>query len=94
MPLVRMIQAVAGPDFSWTPGEIVEMSGPDAEVWADGVRSELVRDDEPETPERNAAAAGGALQTTATTTPAEPAHPSAGSAKRRPSSGRASKPSS
>lgn len=52
MPRVRILQAVAGEDFSWLPGDEVDMSGKDAGVWADGVRGELVRGEEPATPER------------------------------------------
>lgn len=52
MPRVRILQAVAGEDFSWLPGDEVDMSGKDANVWADGVRGELVRGEAAATPER------------------------------------------
>jgi len=45
MPRVRMLQAVAGLDFSWAPGEVVTMTPDQADAWADGVRGELVRDE-------------------------------------------------
>lgn len=52
MPRVRILQAVAGERFSWRAGEIVDMSAAEAKVWADGYRGELVRGEQPETPER------------------------------------------
>jgi hypothetical protein len=54
MPRVRFLQAVAGVDVSFVAGDVVEMSGEQAEAWADGVRAELVRGEAPETPERAA----------------------------------------
>lgn len=42
VPLVRFLVSVAGADFSRVPGEQVELSGADAQLWADGVRAELV----------------------------------------------------
>lgn len=51
MPLVRMLTSVAGPARSWEIGEEVEMSGEEAQVWADGVRGELVRGARVQTPE-------------------------------------------
>lgn len=53
MPRVRILQAVAGETFSWRPGEVVDMSAEDAKIWADGYRGELVRGEQPETPERS-----------------------------------------
>lgn len=41
MPDVRILQGVAGLDFSWSPGEVIGMSEEDAAKWADGVRAEL-----------------------------------------------------
>ena len=42
MVAVRMLTGVAGDDFSWRPGEIVDMSEEQAAAWADGVRGERV----------------------------------------------------
>ena len=42
MPLIRVLQAVAGLDFSWSPGQEVEVSDEQAAVWADGYRAELI----------------------------------------------------
>lgn len=56
MPLVRMLTSVAGATVSWELGEEVEMTPAEAQVWADGVRGELVRDDPPVTPEGRARA--------------------------------------
>lgn len=53
MPTVRILQSVAGRDFSWTPGQEIEMSAEQAKAWADGVRGELVREAKPQTPERS-----------------------------------------
>lgn len=39
---VRILQGVAGLDFSWSPGEEVAMSEEQAQVWADGYRGERV----------------------------------------------------
>lgn len=54
MPRVRFLQAVAGDDFSYVAGDVVDMPGARAETWADGVRAELVRGETPATPERAA----------------------------------------
>jgi hypothetical protein len=51
MPRIRVLQAVAGPDFSWNPGDEVDLPGEEASKWADGVRAELVRGQAAETPE-------------------------------------------
>lgn len=48
MARLRILQAVAGLDFSWSPGDEVDLPGPDAARWADGVRAELVRGEQPE----------------------------------------------
>lgn len=53
MVAVRILQGVSGDDFSWTPGQVVDMSAEDASKWADGYRGELVRGEQPETPERS-----------------------------------------
>lgn len=49
MPQIRMLQSVAGVDGSWNRGELVEVSQSAADVWADGVRAELVEQAAPET---------------------------------------------
>ena len=41
MPQIRVLQAVAGLEFSWSPGQEVEVSDEQATVWADGYRAEL-----------------------------------------------------
>lgn len=51
MPRIRMLQAVAGPDFSWDAGAEIDVSGEEASKWADGIRAELVRGESVETPE-------------------------------------------
>lgn len=47
MAKVRVLQSVSGLDFSWSPGEIVELSASDAAAWADGVRCELMKGSTP-----------------------------------------------
>ncbi len=42
MPSVRILQSVAGLDFSWVPGDVVEMTDESAAAWADGHRGEYV----------------------------------------------------
>ncbi|MFJ6566430.1 hypothetical protein ACIQNU_03360 [Streptomyces sp. NPDC091292] len=49
MPRIRILQSVAGLDFSWVPGDIVEVNDAAAEAWADGDRAELAPDDAPVT---------------------------------------------
>jgi hypothetical protein len=51
MPRIRMLQAVAGPDFSWNPGDEIDLPGDEASKWTDGIRAELVRGQGVETPE-------------------------------------------
>lgn len=64
MPQVRMLTDVAGPESSWEAGQVVEMTPQQANVWADGVRGEVVRPIAPvETPERNVKARRGEHQT-------------------------------
>lgn len=81
MARVRFIQAVAGPDFSYSPGEVVDLPGEQAEAWADGVRAVMVRSERVETPEARVAAE----ETTATSAPAA-------TAEKRPPARRAAKP--
>jgi hypothetical protein len=57
MKTVRLLQSVAGIDFSWMPGDEVEMTDEQAGAWADGVRGELVKKavkPAPQVPERPA----------------------------------------
>lgn len=42
MPIVRILQAVAGLDFSWLPNERVVLTAAEAEAWCDGERAVLV----------------------------------------------------
>lgn len=42
MPRIRILQSIAGLDFSWAAGEIVEVDATAAAAWADGERAELV----------------------------------------------------
>jgi len=52
MARIRLLTSVAGEGFSWRAGEEVDLPGPEAAAWADGVRAELVRAEPVETPER------------------------------------------
>ncbi|MFB7285439.1 hypothetical protein [Actinacidiphila glaucinigra] len=47
MARIRMLEAVAGADFSWAPGDIVDLPEEQARGWADGHRAEWA-DAEPE----------------------------------------------
>ncbi|MFJ1808542.1 MULTISPECIES: hypothetical protein [unclassified Streptomyces] len=49
-----MLTSVAGEGFIWEIGQVVDLPGSEAAVWADGVRAELVRTPTVETPERAA----------------------------------------
>lgn len=42
MARIRILQGVAGDDFSWTPGDVVELNDEEAAKWADGYRAEYV----------------------------------------------------
>lgn len=42
MPRIRILQSIAGTDFSWSPGDVIEVDGAAASAWADGERAELV----------------------------------------------------
>lgn len=44
MPRIRILQSVSGADFSWAPGEEVDVDAATAQAWADGERAELVQD--------------------------------------------------
>ncbi|MEU3293017.1 hypothetical protein ABZ722_11715 [Streptomyces longwoodensis] len=52
MPRIRMLTSVAGEGFSYRVGEEIDLPGPEATAWADGVRAELVRAEPVETPEQ------------------------------------------
>lgn len=51
MARIRMLTSVAGTGFAWEAGQEIDLPGPEAAQWADGVRAELVRDAPAETPE-------------------------------------------
>jgi hypothetical protein len=55
MARIRMLTSVAGADFVWEAGQEIDLPGPQATVWADGVRAVMVRSERPETPEAAAA---------------------------------------
>ncbi|MGW2837310.1 hypothetical protein ACWCWD_06315 [Streptomyces sp. NPDC001493] len=55
MARIRMLTSVSGRGFAWAPGEVVDLPGAEASVWADGVRAVMVRDEQPETPESGGA---------------------------------------
>lgn len=40
MTRVRILQGVSGLDFSWIPGEVIDMEDDAAAAWADGYRAE------------------------------------------------------
>ncbi|MFJ1581559.1 hypothetical protein [Streptomyces sp. NPDC088182] len=44
MPRIRILEAVAGADFSWAPGDLVDLPEDQADSWADGHRAECVDD--------------------------------------------------
>lgn len=49
MPLIRLLTSVVGSGpVSGDAGDEIRVDGPTAKVWADGVRAELVRSDQPE----------------------------------------------
>lgn len=55
MARIRMLTSVAGADFAWDAGQVVDLPGAEAATWADGVRAVMVRTDPVETPEQPAA---------------------------------------
>lgn len=57
MPRIRILQSVAGLDFSWAPGEVIEVDDKTAKAWADGERAELL--EEERTPTKGAARSRG-----------------------------------
>lgn len=44
MARLRILQAVSGADFSWAPGDLIDVDDDQAAVWADGERAVLVDD--------------------------------------------------
>lgn len=53
MATIRLLQSVSGMDFTWSPGDLVDLPEDQARVWADGVRAEFVEPEasaEPEAP--------------------------------------------
>lgn len=42
MARIRVLEAIAGADFSWAPGDVVDVSEEEAASWADGHRAALV----------------------------------------------------
>lgn len=47
MARIRILQGVAGADFSWVPGEVVDLDDEAAAAWADGHRAEYADDPPP-----------------------------------------------
>lgn len=43
MARIRVLQSVSGLDFSWQPGQEVDLPAEEAAKWADGYRAELVK---------------------------------------------------
>lgn len=54
MPRIRLLVSVAGDGVAGDAGDVLDVSGALASVWADGERAELVRDAAPRTPEDGA----------------------------------------
>lgn len=52
MARIRILQAVAGVDFSWAPGDEVDVDDEQAAAWADGERAELVETEKAATKSR------------------------------------------
>jgi hypothetical protein len=49
MPLIRLLTSVVGPGpVSGDAGDEIRVDGPTASAWADGIRAELVRAEQPE----------------------------------------------
>ncbi|MDX2520589.1 MULTISPECIES: hypothetical protein [Streptomyces] len=42
MPQIKVLEAIAGADFSWAPGDIVDVTDEEAASWADGHRAALL----------------------------------------------------
>ena len=43
MARIRLLVPVAGIDFSWVPGDEIDLPDEEAAKWADGSRAEFVR---------------------------------------------------
>lgn len=54
MRRIRVIEAIAGADFSWAPGDVVEVSEEEAASWADGHRAELADPEDEQVPVQQA----------------------------------------
>lgn len=52
MRRIRVLEAIAGADFSWAPGDVVEVSEEEAASWADGHRAVLAEDGQEQGVER------------------------------------------
>lgn len=61
MATLRILTGISGLDFSWHPGQLVDLDDEEAAKWADGVRAELVDQAPPPPPDPQAptAPAGG-----------------------------------
>jgi len=59
MGTIRVLTGVSGVDFSWYPGELVDLDDEEAAKWADGVRAELVEQTPAPDPKISAAAETG-----------------------------------
>ncbi|WP_330349576.1 hypothetical protein [Streptomyces sp. NBC_00582] len=44
MARIKVLEAIAGADFSWSPGDVIEVSVEEAAAWADGHRAVLADD--------------------------------------------------
>lgn len=42
MARIRILQGVASPDWSWTPGDVIDLPDEEAARWVDGYRAEYV----------------------------------------------------
>ncbi|MFJ9895244.1 hypothetical protein ACIQPR_18205 [Streptomyces sp. NPDC091280] len=42
MTIIRVLQGISGIDFSWHPGQLVDLDEDEAAKWTDGHRAELV----------------------------------------------------
>lgn len=56
MTRIRVLEAIAGSDFSWAPGDVVDVSDEEAASWADGHRAVLADDDQDQSGDRVPAA--------------------------------------
>lgn len=45
MARIKVLEAIAGADFSWAPGDVVDVSDEEAASWADGHRAVLADED-------------------------------------------------